>query len=247
MASTAPLPRILCLHGGGSNAAIFHAQTRFIRHVLRDRFEFVFVDGPFETKPGPGILPTFEDCGPYFRWAALGEGEDEGEATGNVLRRFEEEPGGERIVGLLGFSQGVRVVMGLLLRQQNQPQDLPEKGLMCLRFAVCAMGGISPPIQLLETYRDETIRIPTIHVHGIHDSIYEQSKLLITRHFDARSAKVLTVDAGHHLPAKMHETNRLAEMMLEACYPRGDGDRGSALGVSTAAAIGTTKYAERLA
>ncbi|KAI9765531.1 MAG: hypothetical protein M1840_007357 [Geoglossum simile] len=216
--STTHLPRILCLHGGGSSAAIFHAQTRFIRYVLRDQFEFIFVDAPFETEPGPGILPIFEDCGPYFRWSAAEGGEDEGRAVAKVLRGLEQE---ERIVGLLGFSQGVRAVMGLLLRQQNKPKDLPKDGLMSLRFAVCAMGGISPPIQLLETYRDKTISIPTIHVHGIYDPIYELSKLLLTRHFDTRSTKVLTVKTDHRLPVNMDETKKLTEMMLEACYPRG--------------------------
>jgi predicted esterase len=214
--SAALLPRILCLHGGGSNADIFHAQTRFIRYALRGRFEFIFVNGPFESKPGPDILPIFEDCGPYFRWSSEEAGEEEGEATAKVLQRLEQE---ERIVGLLGFSQGVRVVMGLLLRQQNQPQDLPKDGLMSLRFAVCAMGGISPPLRLLEANHKDIISIPTIHIHGIHDPIYELSQLLLTRHFDPQSTKVLAVNTGHRLPANIDETRKIANMMLEAYYP----------------------------
>jgi hypothetical protein len=191
---------------------------------LRDHFEFVFVDAPFESDPGPGILPTFEGCGPYFRWTALEEGENEGRAMGEVLRRLGEEPGTERIVGLLGFSQGVRVVVGMLLWQQTA-RYLPTSWPIRLRFAVCAMGDASQPLHLIEA-RDEIIRIPTIHVHGIRDPIYLQSKLLVPRHFDPKSTRVLTVNAGHHLPKEMKETNRLAEMMLDAYYPGGHGAVG---------------------
>ncbi|KAH0563018.1 hypothetical protein GP486_002414 [Trichoglossum hirsutum] len=210
------LPRILCVHGGGSNAAIFHAQTRFIRHALRDHFEFVFVDAPFECDAGPGVLPAFEGCGPYFRWTALKKGEDEGAAAWKVLRRLVEGPGSERIVGLLGFSQGVRAVMGLLLRQQAALYPTARTSPMRLRFAVCAMGGEGHPLRLADMRLDEAIRIPTIHVHGTQDYILPQSKRLLKRNFDQSSVKVLTVDASHHLPKRMDENARLADMMLEA-------------------------------
>ncbi|KAI9854667.1 MAG: hypothetical protein M1813_000914 [Trichoglossum hirsutum] len=214
MRQKAPLPQILCLHGGGSNAAIFHAQTRFIRHALRDRFEFIYVDAPFESDPGPGILPTFEDCGPYFRWTAMRAGEDEGRAAWQILRRLvEEEPG---VVGLLGFSQGVRAVMGLLLRQQKQQQTAPPT--THLRFAVCAMGGEAQPLRLSEAWYDEAIRIPTIHVYGLRDPILTSSRRLLARNFDPASVKVLAADAGHHMPNKTEETARLADMVLETWY-----------------------------
>ncbi|KAK2737578.1 hypothetical protein FQN55_001008 [Onygenales sp. PD_40] len=63
-----PLPAILCLHGAGTSSEILHIQTIRLRRELSDRFSFVFVDAPFETEPGPGVLPVFADVGPYYTW-----------------------------------------------------------------------------------------------------------------------------------------------------------------------------------
>ncbi|EEH16749.2 hypothetical protein PABG_06836 [Paracoccidioides brasiliensis Pb03] len=66
--SRSPLPSILCLHGSGTSAAIFEVQTARVRRELQNRFSFVFLDAPFETNPGPGVLPVFADAAPYFTW-----------------------------------------------------------------------------------------------------------------------------------------------------------------------------------
>ncbi|OJD09768.1 hypothetical protein ACJ73_10099 [Blastomyces percursus] len=66
-----PLPSILCLHGSGTSAAIFKIQTIRLRRELQHHFSFVFIDAPFETEPGPGVLPVFADAGPYFTWVDL--------------------------------------------------------------------------------------------------------------------------------------------------------------------------------
>ena len=39
-ASNLALPRLLCLHGGGTNARIFYSQTRALRAQLRSQFRF---------------------------------------------------------------------------------------------------------------------------------------------------------------------------------------------------------------
>ena len=44
-ASTAALPKILCLHGGGTNEAIMRVQTAKVRRMLRDEAEFEFFEG----------------------------------------------------------------------------------------------------------------------------------------------------------------------------------------------------------
>lgn len=50
---TLHLPRILCLHGGGTNAKIFHAQCRVLRAELKGIFRLCFAEAPFPSKPGP--------------------------------------------------------------------------------------------------------------------------------------------------------------------------------------------------
>ncbi|KAK8127000.1 uncharacterized protein PG998_002759 [Apiospora kogelbergensis] len=62
------LPTILCLHGAGTNGTVFRLQSRRIIQALQHAFRFVFVDAPFEALPGPGVIPTFEQLRPYFRW-----------------------------------------------------------------------------------------------------------------------------------------------------------------------------------
>ena len=58
----ASLPAILCLHGYGTNAAIFRYQLRHITQALTVIFRFIFVEAPFHVQqPGPGFrqaLPT---------------------------------------------------------------------------------------------------------------------------------------------------------------------------------------------
>ncbi|OAX78113.1 hypothetical protein ACJ72_07582 [Emergomyces africanus] len=66
-----PLPSILCLHGSGTSAAIFKTQTIRLRRELQHRFSFVFINAPFETDPGPGVLPVFAEAGPYYTWVDL--------------------------------------------------------------------------------------------------------------------------------------------------------------------------------
>ena len=44
-ASTAALPKILCLHGGGTNEAIMRVQTAKVRRMLRGEAEFEFFEG----------------------------------------------------------------------------------------------------------------------------------------------------------------------------------------------------------
>ena len=64
---TLPYPRILCLHGGGVTGEIFRAQARSLIKYL-PTFRLVFADAPFYCAPGPGIVPVYEDWGPFRRW-----------------------------------------------------------------------------------------------------------------------------------------------------------------------------------
>lgn len=55
-------PAIICLHGHGSNGAIFQYQSRKITQVLGTRFRFLFIDSPITTPhPGVGVQPYFAE------------------------------------------------------------------------------------------------------------------------------------------------------------------------------------------
>ncbi|KAJ9148360.1 Esterase [Pleurostoma richardsiae] len=128
------LPRILCLHGGGSNARIFRAQCRVITSHLRGRFRLCFADAPLPSKPGPDVLSVYEGWGPYRAWlppawidgipdremgqvdAAITLVEDVIESTMEADNLSASGPW----VGIMGFSQGAKTAASVLLRQQLQ-------------------------------------------------------------------------------------------------------------------------------
>ncbi|KAL4994905.1 serine hydrolase-domain-containing protein [Aspergillus recurvatus] len=66
--STLRLPRILCLHGGGTNARIFHSQCRVLRARLSPHFRLVFAEAPFPSTPGPDVVSVYEKWGPFKAW-----------------------------------------------------------------------------------------------------------------------------------------------------------------------------------
>ncbi len=156
-----PLPRIACFHGGGSTASIFAVQCDQLKNLFSSTFEFVFLDAPYERDAGPGVLPIFnyEQFGPYRTWfqkapggEERGDGRDaEGRGEGGVERvlRLIAEKGGEgEWVGAMGFSQGTRVVGGLLADQQRRREmGLPKaEGEIEFRFGVLCMGSFAPMV-----------------------------------------------------------------------------------------------------
>ncbi|MCJ1261278.1 hypothetical protein MMC22_001142 [Lobaria immixta] len=227
--SRSPLPQILCLHGSGCNAEVLRIQTRLIRSQLEHRFEFLFLDGPFPSDPGPGVLPFFEDTAPFYRWTSTSKGQDETMEVREVLHKFLERPGHERIVGLLGFSQGTRVVAGLLKRQQTTTDPTQLQGLH-FRFGALFNGGgggvAGTPMDLLQVEPNkgddrsrspgkQLISIPTLHVHGVNDSIYLNGKQYAARHFESGSFKTIDVDAAHHFPQKLKDVISVCTAILD--------------------------------
>ncbi|GAB1312814.1 putative esterase afoC [Madurella fahalii] len=123
-----PRPRILCLHGGGTTGAIFHAQCRALIRGL-PHFRLVFADAPFPSEPGPGILPVYEAWGPPFLrwlpWKPWHPQLDDGAAARAIMScldktKADDDAGGGcgPWVALLGFSQGAKLAASLLLDQQ---------------------------------------------------------------------------------------------------------------------------------
>jgi Serine hydrolase (FSH1) len=124
---TLSLPRILCLHGGGVTGAIFRAQFRSFLHNdrLRTRFRFVFVDAPFFCEEGVGVVPVYENWGPFrrwFRWLPEHPEIDADACAGEIEYAIESgmkaDAGTGEWVGVLGFSQGAKLAASLLHEQQ---------------------------------------------------------------------------------------------------------------------------------
>src|SRR5690349_3348108 len=61
-------PRILCLHGGGTNGKIMKIQCRALRPKLEASFRLVYVDAPFITHAGPGVGVVYAGLAPFRNW-----------------------------------------------------------------------------------------------------------------------------------------------------------------------------------
>ncbi|KJJ35665.1 citrinin biosynthesis oxydoreductase CtnB [Aspergillus flavus AF70] len=156
-------PRILCLHGGGSNSQIFRIGCRVLEAQLSNDARLVYADGPFFAPPGPLITGVFSEWGPFRSWLPPDLGVGPGKGQGQGVKVIYEDPTDadmviEQIhqslqkamedddrngatgpwVGLLGFSQGAKIAASLLFRQQTDPERFTS--LPFFQFGTLAAG-----------------------------------------------------------------------------------------------------------
>ncbi|ORY67810.1 oxidoreductase [Pseudomassariella vexata] len=223
----ATLPAILCLHGYGTNAAIFRCQLRQITQTLSRTFRFVFVEGPFHVQqPGPGALPAFADARPFRRWhshktlaGAFGVStqnvEEERRQVRDLLKDTleREREHGPGVVGVAAFSQGAGVAASLCLDSELGTD---------IKFAViiCAL---YPAVSLAE-HEDGTaaskstmrlIEIPSIHIQGMSDSWKGQGTKVLREYFNGAKAKIFNlVGVGHEVPSRVKEAAIVADEVM---------------------------------
>ncbi|KAL4972118.1 serine hydrolase FSH [Aspergillus desertorum] len=155
---TLHLPRILCLHGGGTNSTIFRAQCRVLIAQLKPHFRLVFADAPFSSEPGPDVISVYRDFGPFKRWLRskpehpiMDPKDAVKEIDASLFKAMrDDDASGARgeWVGVLGFSQGAKVAASLLFRQQVRTEMLGASSCnVHFRFAVL-MAGQGPIVSL---------------------------------------------------------------------------------------------------
>jgi hypothetical protein len=166
----------------------------------------VFVDGPFDASPGPGVLPTFEGCGPFQAWI---KHQGRYVLLPEVMERIESAiKGRERdVVAVMGFSQGARLAAGLLLMQQLRRIKTGFK------FGVFLNGTFQPMVTADITQEDleELIMIPSIHFVGTQDPWYEEGLKLYHNHFDQGFSTLTKFDIGHRLPVVPTDTLKIVD------------------------------------
>lgn len=206
---------------------IFTFQARKLIRALRPHFRLIFVDAPFESAPGPGVLPVFQGAGPYYEWLAQDkEGE---EKVRSLLQRKLNEEDGAPVVGLMGFSQGTRIGSGLLHEQQLTGAVAPS-----LCFGVFLNGNYPPlrqpsnPSTLFSSiaeftqdasareWKDEhegVIHLPSVHVHGRQDHLLPRSQIL-AKCFDPTTSTIFEFDNGHFLPTRDDDNQTIADEIV---------------------------------
>ncbi|GAB7352214.1 hypothetical protein MBLNU459_g2687t1 [Dothideomycetes sp. NU459] len=228
------LPRILCLHGGGVTGEIFRSQSRALIAALPG-FRLVFADGPFYCNAGPGIVPVYEDYGPFRRWLRWLADEhaaiDDDSAADEVLYALEtckrDDAGTGPWVALLGFSQGAKLAASLLYDQQVR-REKTGRADTDYRFAVL-LAGRHPLISFSEYSRgpavlpagavsegfwydgpnEHVLKLPTIHVHGLNDPGLHLHRRLMEQYCDRKSVTLLEWDGGHRVPLKKTDVDRI--------------------------------------
>ncbi len=169
---TFSLPRILCLHGGGTNASIFKIQCRKIAEDLKGEYRLVYVEAPFPSEAGPDVMQVFAKAGPFKRWLRFGPAHPAITAQKAVTRldqaieaamADDDDRGGcGAWTGLLGFSQGAKMCASLLYRQQNRATDaatVAADHASPFRFGVLIAG--RGPIVSLEPERVANESLPS--------------------------------------------------------------------------------------
>lgn len=137
--ATLQLPRILMLHGGGTNSRIFHMQCRSLDYHLKPHFRTVYVEAPLPSTAGPDVLTVYAECGPFKRWVLTTEPNaverqpretwdlDE-RAIADAMDADDRRGATGPWVGVLGFSQGAKMAASVLLRQQENRPALGRVG-----------------------------------------------------------------------------------------------------------------------
>lgn len=180
------------------------------------------------------MLPVFASCAPFYRWVdrrfVLGEADLEQTLADEVARLDEnlikvmEDNGGVRsFVGVIGFSQGARLVPGLLLRQLVEQRDKLGGSMWKLKFGVM-VGGPYPPIGVHEGVKAEDYAllktIPTVHAWGKDDHV-KSGCIELWKACDGDECFQMEFEGGHHMPLKDGEARDLCDLILAAWYAGG--------------------------
>lgn len=149
--STLHLPRILCLHGGGTNAKIFRAQCRVLERALRPTFRLCFAQAPFTSQAGSDVTSVYSDFGPFRAWLRWQPEDPERDAKSaveqiedslrNAMAEDDRKGATGEWVALLGFSQGAKMCASLLFSQQIRSERFGRRRVgPNFRFAVLLAG-----------------------------------------------------------------------------------------------------------
>lgn len=114
--------------------------------------------------------------------------------------------------GVLGFSQGATFAFGFLAQHAKKyPYEPPYALFRCAIF-ICSL----PPFRMGKNGKmvyDEglegVVRIPTLHVAGLEDSVLEHSKKLYM-FCNNGTAKLVIHSKGHEIPRAPREASTIA-------------------------------------
>nr|OQO20900.1 hypothetical protein B0A51_10566 [Rachicladosporium sp. CCFEE 5018] len=218
------LPRILCLHGGGVTAEIFALQARTLIRAL-PAFRLVFADGPFYCPAGPGIVPVYEQHGPFRRWLRWlpehPEIDDEA-ATEEVFyaietcKREDEGTGPWICVEKTGKAE-TDYKFAVLLAGRSPLVSFSE---LSRHPALVNAGQVSEGFDYPHP-SPHVLSLPTIHVHGLADGGLHLHRKMLAQYHDPKTSTVIEWDGAHRVPLKKTDVDQIAEVIYRVAREQG--------------------------
>lgn len=253
--STTSKPTLLAFHGSGSNATVHTVQLARLMRAIKPHYNVESLEAPFPSPAGPGVLPFFDGCGPFKRWLPPTEkvtidSMRRGESTNAMAPEVEAiivaaikkvRSEGGKVVGLIGFSQGTKVVAGLmrtsqirreLLRQGKDVNGVESADLFDFDLALSVCASYPPPLlpptlnkilaasglsDLEQKHLiEQKVQMPVFHVQGSQDEWNWAGQSLIDKHYEVADGKseVMEWDMGHHYPVPAEESEQIRDWML---------------------------------
>jgi len=217
--------RFLCLHGWGTSVKILGSQLGpLMRELKRDNTaEFHLIEGDLDSEPGPGIEGYYE--GPfysYYKFPRSFEDSDESMLEAyELLDEIIEEEG--PFDGVLGFSHGGTLASGWLLHHAATDPFAPPP-VRCAVFL-----NSLPPFRMNPGedpvvdagLKEGSIQIPTVHVAGTKDFVYDYS-IKLHQLCDPRNSQLIIHNKGHDIPGDSKNVTAMAKairkMSAEVVY-----------------------------
>ena len=140
-----------------------------------------------------------------------------------LVKVMEENGGVASFAGIMGFSQGARLVPGLLLRQKIEERDKLGGSMWKFKFGVM-VGGPYPPICLHPNVKVEDYAllktVPTVHAWGRDDHVREGC-IALKEACDGDECFQMDFAGTHHMPLKDGEARDLCDLIMAAWYAGG--------------------------
>ncbi|EFW22922.1 conserved hypothetical protein [Coccidioides posadasii str. Silveira] len=223
---TLHLPRILCFHGAGSNAAVFQSQCRALIPQLQPHFRPCFVDGPFICEAGPGILLVYEQSAPFRRWLRwrlglppLAKMDDSSQIPDEEsIRVYREEYTGCNACAQKKFGAEEPLVSKLpICRAHERAGSLvafekPENS---------NHDNVDDLQQEKQPQQQPILRIPTLHVHALEDSDLPYHRMLRNQFCDEQTARLIEWNGDHRIPLALKDVSLVANRIVELARQTG--------------------------
>ncbi|KAF2824738.1 hypothetical protein CC86DRAFT_46276 [Ophiobolus disseminans] len=218
-------PTLLAFHGSGSNALCHTIQLARLTRVIKDHVNIESLQAPFPSAAGPGILPYFDDCGPFFRWlppsqtasiSAMRDGTSTHLMPPEVVSLIKStveslRAKGSRVIGVIGFSQGTKIVAGLLRASElRATYNIPDHDWCDFAFGISVCDSYPPglvPEEVLklvpEGKGEGRIARPTMHVLGGKDEWMWAGEAMVEKEYEVKeggSTVLVCEDMGHVYP-----------------------------------------------